>query len=64
MERNSHVFDDRINEKHDGWTLSGCVFVHQSTRTVFTNNELRTIYKCIQMINYHHSTVYYQHNSK
>lgn len=59
IERNLHVFNDVIDEKHNGGTLSRSMLIDQSTCTVFTNNELRTGYKCIQILNHYHRTVYY-----
>lgn len=56
VKRNSRVFNNVIDEKHNGWTLSRCMFVHQSTCTIFTNNELRTIHKYIQILNHYRST--------
>lgn len=42
---NLHAFNNIIDEKHNGWSLSRRMFIHQSTCTVFTDNELRRIYK-------------------
>lgn len=51
-EDNLHVLNYVIDEKDNGWTLSRCMFIHQSTCPVFTDNELRTICKYIQILNW------------
>lgn len=48
LERNLHVFNYVINEKHYGWPFSWCMLIDEATRPIFTNNELGTGYKTQQ----------------